>query len=114
MIENATDQASIDRKRSRAKELEVARKTVVRTLMSQRLGRMYVWDELAQASVFSQTLQFGRDGHIATAFAEGRRSLGLRLLNEVQSLCPDEYLLMTKENAPVEFGNERSSSNPDE
>lgn len=98
-MENAADQAGIDRKKSRRDEVDAARKTVIRTLMSQRMGRLYVWDELSLANVFSQTLQFGRDGYAGTAFAEGRRSLGLRLLADVTRLCPEEYLLMTRENA---------------
>jgi hypothetical protein len=98
-VENSADQSSIDRKKNKQADYDTARKIVVRTLMSNQQGRMYIWQELSSMNVFSQTLQFGRDGHIATAFAEGRRSIGLRLLGDVTRHCPDEYMLMTKENA---------------
>lgn len=103
MTENAADPASIDRKRSKSEEKEVTRKLVIRTLMGDARGRAYLWDELTEMNVFSQSLQFGRDGYAATAFSEGRRSLGLRLLTDITRWCPHEYMLMTQENSKVEI-----------
>lgn len=107
-MDSAIDQATIDRKRNRAQEVDTARQQIIRGMMSQRLGRLYLWDELSRMNVFQQTLQFGRDGYASTAFAEGRRSIGLRLLADITRWCPDEYLLMTRENTAMENHNVRS------
>lgn len=73
-------------------------------LMSGKRGRRIVWRLLDRAGVFRHV--FTGDA-LGTAFAEGCRNEGLRLLAAVHAL-PD-YSLMVAENAP-----QRQNDPPDE
>lgn len=84
-------------------EAEVARKTKLarqreiddfRWLMGTVQGRRIVWRLLTQAGVFRTTF---RPDSGEMAFLEGNRNMGLLLINEVHSLCPDKYQVMAKE-----------------
>lgn len=63
-------------------------------LMRDARGRRLVWRQLSEAGVFLQS--FNPDA-MTMAFNEGRRSAGLRLLDQVHTLCPDLYTTMMKE-----------------
>ena len=113
-MENASDQKQIDRKRQKREEAAAAERLVLRTLMSQQMGRLYLWNELSKLNVFSQTLQFGRDGYAATAWAEGKRSVGLELMARITQLCPEDYVTMIKENQKTEIKDEQPArTDPD-
>ena len=66
----------------------------VRWLLADARGRLVAWWLLEQAGVF-RTSFAGAAEH--TAFNEGRRDLGLRLLHRVMEVDPDAYGLMVKE-----------------
>lgn len=66
-------------------------------LMHSPVGRSFVWDQLADAGVY-RTSFVGEATH-ATAFAEGKRDQGLKLLARVMKYAPDHFLTMTKENS---------------
>lgn len=61
-------------------------------------GRRWLWSILAGAGIFIPTFT---DNALRTAYNEGRRSLGLEVLNLLTEEAPDAYLLMQKENADV-------------
>lgn len=63
-------------------------------MMSDQRGRRLVWRQLSDAGVFQQS--FNPEA-MTMAFNEGRRSAGLRLLDQVHTLCPDLYTTMMKE-----------------
>lgn len=107
-MDNAADAAAIDRKRSKVEDSANAQKIVIQTLMDQQIGRKYLWDQLDKLNVFAQTLQFGRDGYAATAWAEGKRSVGLELMACITRLCPEQYLLMMRENSKQEIHDDRT------
>lgn len=96
-------------KRVQQKRDLATRETVIRALMGQKDGRRFVWLELEEASVFSQTFVPGQPE--ITAFQEGKRSIGLRLLGEVTRLTPADYMRMTQENAAVAIAIETGDSN---
>jgi hypothetical protein len=50
-------------------------------IMATEDGRAWMWDHLAGCSVFHST--YTQDSH-DTAFNEGRRSIGLRLIADIQ------------------------------
>jgi hypothetical protein len=86
------------RQQAKAFEGTRARKTSIELLMSTVMGRRFVWDELSDANVFAQTfIQGSPDG---TAFMEGKRAAGNRLLMDVIKYTPTGYLQMTRENNP--------------
>lgn len=63
-------------------------------LMGAKQGRRIVWRMLAEAGVFHS----GFDPDPCThAFKAGRRDAGLKLLGQINSLCPDLYTTMMKE-----------------
>lgn len=96
-------------KRVQQKKDLVTREAVIRALMSQRDGRRFLWLQLEEANVFAQTFIPGQPD--TTAFAEGRRSLGLRLLVDVTKWTPADYMRMTQENAAVALAAETGDSN---
>lgn len=63
-------------------------------LMKDKRGRRIVWRQLGLASVFR--LSFNTNA-MAMSFAEGERNYGLRLLNRINTLCPEFYVLMVEE-----------------
>ncbi len=63
-------------------------------MMGDKRGRRIVWRQLSEAGVFQQS--FHPDA-LTMAFNEGRRSAGLRILDQVHTLCPDLYTTMMKE-----------------
>jgi hypothetical protein len=105
-----------DRKQIRAAEKAAAisareRGEVVIALMSTAPGRRFVWDRLADASIFATT--FSTDP-IQMAFNEGQRNQGLTLLDEIIRSCPDQFILAMREsNARRTESDVRTSSSPD-
>jgi len=111
-------QAQAERRNAKLKDVrrddERIRKTVIQALMSEPRGRRYVWQELAECKVFTQTIVFAAGGTMMTAFNEGIRSVGLRLLADVTRWCPQEYMKMTVENAAVELKDEIDGGSDDD
>lgn len=98
-------------KRVQQKKDLITRENVIRTLMGHHDGRRFLWLQLEEANVFAQTFIPGQPD--TTAFAEGRRSLGLRLLADVTKWTPADYMRMTQENAAVAISIETGDSNAD-
>ena len=80
----------------RMRDQEV-RATVLKVLMSDPKGRRYIWLELEESNVFS--LSYVQGSFDLTAFNEGKRLFGNRLLNDVQKLFPEDFIRMVRENA---------------
>lgn len=59
-------------------------------------GRRWLWHLLASAGIYSPSYA---DNALRTAYNEGRRSLGLEILNLLTEEAPEAYLLMQKEHA---------------
>lgn len=72
----------------------------VREVMSTPAGRRFVWRLLDICNVFGAS--YTSDTH-ATAHYEGQRFQGIRLMNEVQRLCPKLYLTMVTERMPADL-----------
>ena len=65
-------------------------------LMSDKRGRRIVWRLLSEAGVFRASYVPGIDA-MQTAFAEGGRSQGLKLMAWIAEHCPDRFSEMQKE-----------------
>lgn len=65
----------------------------IKWLMGHEQGRRIAWRLLDKAGVYRTSFT----GNSATFFNEGRRDIGLFLLGEVQSHCPDRFMMMLKE-----------------
>lgn len=57
--------------------------------------RRFVWRKLEEAGVFNTTFRPGQPDH--SAFLEGRRDAGLRVLHELHEWAPEMYEVMVKE-----------------
>jgi len=68
----------------------------LRAVLATPFGRRLVWKYLEACGVFSQSHVTG-EAPLATAFNEGRRSIGLRLFDEVTRHDPGAYAVMVKE-----------------
>ena len=84
------DAAQVEAQRKAQEQLDDA----VRWLLADARGRLVAWWLLEQAGVFRSSFA-GAAEH--TAFNEGRRDLGLRLLHRVMEVDPDAYGQMVKE-----------------
>lgn len=63
-------------------------------LMGSKRGRRIIWRQLDNAGVFK--LSFNTNA-MMMAFAEGNRNEGLRMLNMIQTACPEQYPVMVRE-----------------
>jgi hypothetical protein len=91
---------------ARAKREKDVEDADVRWLMSRRAGRRIVWRLLERAGVFRISYQPGMDA-LTAVFNEGKRNEGNYLLGRINELCPDLYVLMTKEY--IDGWNERNT-----
>lgn len=101
------DLPSSEKRNAKLKDLKkrdaVTRDLVVRTLLGSPDGRRYLWLELGAANVFSSTFVMGEDGDRRTAFMEGQRASGLRLLADITRVSPSGYVKMMQENSGVQI-----------
>ena len=63
-------------------------------ILNSKPGRRFMWRLLERAGVYRTS--FNNSGSI-TAFNEGRRDIGLFLLNEIHEVAPELYLVMLKD-----------------
>lgn len=94
---NTTD--DLERKRDDAKtrsnhELKQWEEDI-KFLMSDKRGRRIVHGLLRRARIYQQT--FNASSPTATAFNEGRRSMGLEILADI-NIVPENYIRMLREN----------------
>lgn len=86
-------QAERDRKRQVAADYQ--------GLMSGKAGRRLVWSWIVDAGIYQGSYR----GHVNDCiFAEGRRAFGLKMVDDLQTFCPELYDEMAREN--------RRTSNP--
>ena len=83
----------------------------LRTILKTKWGRRFVWRLLSRCNIFSQSFVMGDP--MATAFNEGRRSIGNTLLQQVTAINPESYLQMVKA-ARKEEAYARQCERPDE
>lgn len=81
------------------REVEIAD---LKWLMSSKRGRRIMWRLLDLSGPFR--LSFDPNA-MKMAFNEGNRNLGNQLFNEVMTLCPEMYPVMTKEQKDGRDGN---------
>ena len=90
-----------------AKTTASLHEATVRDIMSTPSGRHWLWDHLSACHVFHSS--FTGDA-LTTAYAEGERNMGLRLLSQIMQACPDNYILAQREANEREHTDDRRSS----
>jgi hypothetical protein len=64
-----------------------------KSLMKLKEGRRFVWRLLSETGVYHSSFT----GNSETFFKEGRRSIGLILIGELHTICPELYAVMVEE-----------------
>lgn len=64
-------------------------------MMGDKRGRRFIWRLLDKAGVYRSSFT----GNSNTFFLEGQRNMGLMIMDEIHSNCPDLYVVMLKENS---------------
>ena len=93
---DAGEQKPVQDRARKAKDRQRESDQTIKTFMSQKAGRAWVWDHLSACGLFRMSACAG-DAHM-TYFLEGERNVGLRLLAQLQRACPELYATMSQEN----------------
>jgi len=86
-----------DRDKALANE-EANRQKALREIMSTELGRAWIWWLLGKSNMHGELAHF--DGPIPTLrtyFAAGQRNIGIQVLADIHTTCPDLYAQAMKE-----------------
>lgn len=93
---NAGDPAAVQGRERTLKRHQAEADAALGNLLRTTPGRRWMWATLSACGVYATT--FRPDAYV-TAFNEGQRAIGLRLLADVMRVAPAEYLTMAEENA---------------
>lgn len=94
-MSNAADQRAVRKAGQRERLAQRRKRDALRVVLATPEGRRVLWGLLEEARVFQ--LSFVPEQASTTAFHEGRRSLGLALLAEIQTIYPHAYTRMAQE-----------------
>jgi hypothetical protein len=92
---NAADQRQVRKAKQKERLAHERELKDLRDVCATRQGRRFVWKQLVRAGCFHQSFVPGAAD--ATAFNEGRRSLGLALMAHIHELDAALYIRMANE-----------------
>jgi hypothetical protein len=87
------DAEQVTERKEKFRRQESSEAEAFKLLMEQRVFRAFVWRLLGEAQVFQPIMT----GNSYTFMNEGKRQMGLWVLEQINRLCPDLYVTMTKE-----------------
>jgi len=90
---NIAEPEAIKKNLSKEKRRALREQADLKHVLSSKEGRAVIWRYLEECGIFQSSM--GLDAWIY--FKEGKRSIGLKLLQEVMSVDESKYLLMAKE-----------------
>ena len=93
IVKNASDPKQVQAAGSKAKMRERLKQDEIRAVVSTRMGRRWVWQQI---SGYIYTTTFSESPH-RSAFNEGFRAAKLEILRDVKSLGPEVMFQMEKE-----------------
>ena len=93
---DASEQKQVQDRARHAKDRQRESDQTVKTFMSLKAGRAWMWDHLSACGLYRMSARAG-DAHM-TYFCEGERNIGLRLLVQLQRACSELYATMSQEN----------------
>ena len=96
-----TNRKDVKTAQKQAKVADQQRKEIVNGIMSVEPGRRWICDLLELCHIFATSFS---NSSLLMSFMEGQREIGLRLLMDIMSACPDQYVTMMRER------NERQSA----
>jgi hypothetical protein len=92
---SADDPVQVKKRTTKAKEAAERTLEDWRWLLADKRGRRIAWKLLEDAGIFRTS--FDRDSNGQTAFNEGQRNIGLRVLAQAMQADPSAYERMTRE-----------------
>jgi len=92
---DAFDPVQVNKARQKAARANRARQEVVAGLMSTKAGRLWIFDTLVGCHIFTPSFVQGDPG--ASAFRDGERNVGLKLMADIMASAPDLWVKMNKE-----------------
>lgn len=95
MQKNVADEKQVQDARLQERMLQQTEIEDVRFIIKTPQGRRFIWRVLSTCGMYSQSAV---DSGSWTYFNEGRRSVGLKLLDKILMADPESYLAMIKEN----------------
>lgn len=81
-----------------SRRLSEAKDRDLRDVLAIPGGRRFLWDQMGESGVFHESFTSNAN---QTAFNEGKRSRGLKLLADILRIEPDRFLQMQKEQASL-------------
>jgi hypothetical protein len=82
--------------RSRQEQQRAIERDDLKWVMSNVKGRRFMWRLLGQTGLYKTSYRPDRQPH-DVLFMEGQRNIGLTLLGELDSTCPERYAEMMEE-----------------
>ncbi len=67
----------------------------IKKILSMPEGRRLFWKYLSECGIYKSSMT----GNNHTFFNEGKREIGLKLLNDMMDVLPDAFIMMQKEEA---------------
>ena len=93
-VYNAAERQHVKAASKQAKIDASQRLEIIKGIMSLGPGRKWMHDILESCHIFASSFTTNA---LSTAFAEGERNIGLRLVSDIMQACPDQYVLMMRE-----------------
>ncbi len=94
---DASDEKHIAAAERKAAQDEMNRVNVVRGIMGDKKGRAWMYDIMEKCHMYSPS--FIPNDPYTTAFNEGERNVGNRILADIMKAAPDQYVKMCRENS---------------
>ena len=102
-ISNAADPKQVKKAKQRDRHAAYRNQADLEWVLSTVQGRRFLWEELSECGVFTTSFVPGQADY--TAFNEGQRQRGLKLLLRIQGVNPTLYHTMaTEASALAEMG----------
>lgn len=93
LVENAADESQVKEAGGKVKRAREGELNDFRIIMETLSGRRFVHRYISLCGVFHE----GFTGNNTTFFNEGKRSIGLRILADINESCPELYVKMIEE-----------------
>lgn len=93
LVKNASDLKQLKEAKSKEERLQLQLENDLKTVLSTVEGRRFYWNLLCDCGIFKESFT----GNSHTFYNEGKRSVGLLHLANVNDICPEAYTLMLKE-----------------
>jgi len=101
---NASDEKQVKDRDSKERMKRDESVEDVRFLLDRQQGRRFMWSLISYCGVYQETFSGSGNAEV-TAFKEGTRKVGLKLIADIIDANPNAYLQMMKENNKGEEAN---------